>query len=144
MHLFNSNKTDELASAIVTVLWPETGKNGWNSRLDRILHEFHSKIHGPAPFSPKVGVLKTTAGSSPNELVRLIKLFDGGAYGAGMVGRAAATGADDVRAGGEDVGHGARGFVRRLFVNRFEIFQNGKAGVGLDHGRKLAALAIKA
>src|SRR6266481_5281945 len=126
MHLFNSNKTDELASAIVTVLWPETGKNGWNSRLDRILHEFHSKIHGPRPSSPKVGVLKTTAGSSPNELARLIKLFDCGADGAGVVRRAAATGADDVRARGENVRNRARGFFGRLFVNGFQILQNGK------------------
>jgi hypothetical protein len=74
----------------------------------------------------------------------LIELRDRGADGAGVVRRAAATGADDVRAGVEDVRDCAGGFFGRLLVNGFEILQNGEAGVGLDHGRELAAFAIEA
>ena len=74
----------------------------------------------------------------------LIELLDGRANGAGVIGSAAATRTDDIRAGGEDVGNGAGGFFGRLFVDGFEIFQNGKAGVRLNHGRELAAFAIEA
>jgi len=63
--------------------------------------------------------LEKSAETSPNKLGRLIKLFDRAVDGAGVVGSAAATGADDVRAGGEDIWNGARSFFRRLFVNGF-------------------------
>lgn len=60
-----------------------------------------------------------------NGAVTLIELCDGGVNGAGVVGSAAATGADDIRAGGEDFGNGTGGFLGRLFVYGFAFFENG-------------------
>ena len=132
---FSSERTVRGAEQFIRGVEPLV--RGWNGRT----------VPRPERFVPQHGASGSSTippGSSPNELVRLIKLFDRSADSAGVLGSAAATGADDVRAGCEDVGHGARGFFRRLCVNRFEIFQNGKAGVGLDHRRKLAAFSIKA
>src|SRR3954470_2370482 len=93
---------------------------------------------------------KTICNSGASALARgcrelsLIELVNGCVNRTRMLGRAAAARADNVGAGGEDIGNSAGGFFRRLFVNGFEILQNGKSGVWLDHRRELAVFAIKA
>src|SRR6266850_546374 len=122
---FSSERTVRGAEQFIRGVEPLV--RGWNGRT----------VPRPERFVPQHGASGSSTippGSSPNELVRLIKSFDRRVDSAGVLGSAAATRADDVRAGGEDVGNCARGFFGRLFVNRFEILENGKAGVGLDHG----------
>lgn len=71
-------------------------------------------------------------------------MVDDLADGAGMIGGAAAAGADDggagLEGGGDGLGHGRRG----LFVDGLHILEDGQSGVGLDHDGEGAVFAVDA
>ena len=87
---------------------------------------FHErpKVDRNPPTCASGGVVNVPRRRSPGSLVG-VERVDLGAYGARMVGRAAAARADDPCAGGEGIGHLRSGFIGRLLVDGLHVFQYG-------------------